>query len=433
MSARDFDVCSSEEDQLVIDAPPVPPKKRATKRRFGGETAAAARPSTSTSFMAVGFSNPPMLISYNDKGEKIFTPLSKSSTVTQAVMPTDWQRGMEVISKFSIPLKVDTSDLTFLPDVASVECFKKLCQAWLNEKRRHVPLTFTSHKTFVAVMARFLNSFVINYANLASHSWNVTGASIWRHQCLVPKAELKCFHGQPMIRREQMLELDVASEAGQRALRESPETAKIITNRFNRNVVQIKNEDAVCCVQDVKCNAGSFGSHSCGLFYSESRKAMQAFEQAAAFLEACYPKMPKSRTHLLIPVKCECNYISDAPLLGRQICKVTPFALTAAKGTDETLLSDPKLLASVRHPSVLVYQCCNPVYRSSKAASQKNCDFKISAPDMVSAVQLAKKMWLDIMDKPPNVLVPEFKWMAGLEFQNSILPTAFDDADDELF
>ncbi|YP_068072.1 DBP [Tree shrew adenovirus 1] len=348
---------------------------------------------------------------------------------------TKWQMVMDMAVNMLTPLKVDLKDLTMLADQGTLECFQKAAQAWMTERKIYTPLTYSTQKTLLSLMGRFLFHFIMTKVGESDHggkAWpkntNVSGAVVWKHQS---GATLSCLHGLTMLNKEQIVEMDVSSENGQRALKETPEKTKITTNRWGRNVVQVRNEDAMCCQFDAPLPANNFSTKSCGMFYSEGEKAKTAFKQIMALQRACYPKMDGEQ--IVIPIKCDCNWASTTPLLGRQVCKVTPFTISATESIDRELVQDPKILATVHNPAVLVFQCCNPVYRNSRANPQKNCDWKISAPDVMTALQLAKQMWQHVFKEPPVVRIPEFKWSAAYQYQNTILPTGVDDTDDSLF
>ena len=396
---------SSDEEELATPLPPTPPPK---KKKYSAVKTSSADPSN----------------------------VAEQPSTSRGALPSEgqkWQEVMETAKLFMTPLKVDTKALTMLFDQATYDCFKKACQAWLHENGIGLNLTYTTHKTFVAIMARFIFDFTMRHCQMEGKpNVNVSGSAIWTHGC---DSEVKCLHGTPMIQKEQVIEMDVTSENGQRALKEQPQKAKVTTNRWGRNIVQLRNSDALACVQDANSPNGSYNNKSCGMFYNDGSKALQAFRQIMSFQLAAYPKMPQAGTRLLMPLKCDCNYLhTGMPLLGRQTCKMTPFALSTPQGVDESSISDATVLASVQNPALLVFQCCNPVYRGSKASNQKNCDFKISAPDYLNALQLAKRFWSSYFpDSPAKVVIPEFKWCQQYQYQNSILPTSLEARDECLF
>ncbi|UDF05968.1 DNA-binding protein [reindeer adenovirus 1] len=431
---------SGDENPLIIDETP---RKKASRKRRAPAAEPPAEDATAVMrakiFKPQGLPKPaggaarPSAGGASGEG-----PAPALPAASKAMLEADevaWQRAMELAVGLCLPLKVDIKNLTLLPDTGTLECFRKAAQSWLNESKVYLPLTFSTQKTVLTVMARFLYDFVLKAAGLGPSSWNPTGCVVWRHQCTDGgQGILHCLHGLPMLSKDQVIEMDVNSENGQRALKETPHKTKITTNRWNRNVVQLKNEDAACCHFDAALPAGSFSSKSCGMFFSEGPKALQAFWQIMSFQKACYPKMQSAGSHLLMPIKCDCNWGHlQLPLLGRQVCKVTPFNINAGSAVDKALVDDPKLLASVEYPSVLVFQCCNPVYRQTRANSQRNCDFKISAPDMISAVQLVKQMWSALVKQSAPITIPEFRWDAQFQHQNVILPIDQYDADESLF
>lgn len=342
-----------------------------------------------------------------------------------------WQKAMELALTFLIPLKVSHEALTLLPDMGTHECFRKAAQAWLNERKTFVNLTYTTQKSFATMIGRFIFHFVLHACGLITTKWNPCGVVIWSHKCTA--GSLKCLHGTAMISKEYIVEMDVGSENGQRALKENPERTKVTTNRWGRGIVQLKNDDAACCQHDAAMHSGNFSGKSCGLFFTESRKAVQAFGQISAFMKASYPKMDNAEERMLTLIQCECNWGIPKQLLGRQVCKMTPFQVNNLESYDPETIDNPRVLATVRNPSIMVFQCCNPVYRNSKATSQKNCDMKISAPDLVAALQLAKQMWSQYQSEKPSVVLQEFKWLPRYQYQTTILPTGEEDEDDVLF
>ncbi|APG53806.1 DBP [simian adenovirus 55] len=420
--------------------------------------------------MAMTFSNPPMQIVYDEAGNKHFKRLSASQLTalnrveeeesgeeasTSAVqenkkperpktlaiknplnapITSAWEKGMQLMhtlmEKYSID-KTERAEFHFLSHQYTV--YRKICNSWLQDEHKYCPLTFTTNKTFGTMMGRFLHAFVNQYAGIVSEKWEPTGCVVWEHRCTESDGELRCLHGLSMITKEQLVEMDVTSETGQRALKDSPARAKIVQNRWGRNVVQLRNEDARCCMHDASCGNNVFSSKSCGMFFSEGAKAQQAFKQFEAFMAAAYPHMDKGHKHLLMPLRCECNYLGDAvPRAGRQVCKMTPFSLSHAEDMDTDEVTDPVLRASLRYPTLMVFQCANPVYRNTRASNQINCDFKISAPDVLLALQLTRQLWHDnfnYQETPvPKLVLPEFKWHARYQYKNITLPTAHVDA-----
>ena len=414
---RRLPVLESDEEKEV--APPLPPKTR---------KAVCPTPPTTTD-------SPPKKAARKTKHIAVNPEeILKRNKTWRSTLSSDeqkWQGAMDIALKLLTAQKVSLNDFTLLPDAGTLEAFRRCVQGYLNEKKLFMPLIFTTHKSMVTMIARFIMDFVLKSAGLSTPSWNPTGVAIWKHGC---EEALKCLHGLHMINKEQIVEMDVGSENAQRALKDNPTGTKVVPNRWGRNVVQIKNSSAMACVCDASTAPNNFSNLSCGMFYTDGDKTLDAFKQAMAYMKASYPKMQNAGSHLLFPINCDCTWgCNQVPLLGRQTCKVTPFSINSVNGIDKNQVNDPKVLATLNHPSMLVYQCYNPVYRNSKGNAQKNCDFKISHVDLVSALQIAKKMWMEIIEKPAPIMLPEWKWDTKYQVQNTILPTGQDDTDDSLF
>lgn len=427
---------SGDEARLVIDES-AKPKRVARRRKVVTEDETPATPEGKRKRNKVSESDDeqPSTSKAGLKKKPLEVSLSPAAKLSRQLLSASelkWQKAMDSAVSILVPLKVDTKELTLLPDSGTMECLKKAAQAWMNERKKFIQLTFSTQKSVQTVMARFILDFILRSADILATDWSPTGCVVWEHKCEEDK--LYCLHGLPMINKEQVVEMDINSENGQRALKETPERAKIVTNRWGRSVVQVRNTDAMCCFHDMKSSLNNFSPQSCGYFYTDGPKAIQAFRQISAFVKAIYPNMPKAGDLLLMPLVCECNYgYQTLPLLGRQTCKLTPFALSALSNIDRSMVDDAKVLATLNNPAVLVFQCCNPVYRNTKANPQKNCDFKISSPDVVMALQLAKQMWSSLIGTKPAISIPEFKWGPQYRVQNTILPVGQDDPDDALF
>lgn len=394
-------------DSSEIDSPPQAPRKK----RPASVSAEAADASTS-------------------KKQKHRPPRLDLSAVSAAPTELQWQRAMENAVLLFAGLDVQHEHLTLLPDRGTLDTFAKAAQLWAAEKRIVVNLTYTTTKSFYQVMGRMLFAYVLRSAGV-SIDWNPAGLVVWRHQSA---DSMHCLHGLRMINKEQVIEMDVNSEAGQKALKDQAARSKVVTNRWNRSVVQLRNEDALCCSEDAGVPGNTCSHRSCGMAFTDGPKAQMALRQISAFQAACYNKMETASTHMVILSACECNYgPSPAPLLGRQVPKMTVFAVNNTENIDRDRVQDGKLLATLEHPALFVFQCCNPVFRASKNTPQKSCDYKISAVDVVSAIQLAKQFWRGAMERDPPMVLPEFKWRKELQYQTTLLPQAYDDKDDSLF
>lgn len=165
-----------------------------------------------------------------------------------------WQKALELALSFMVPLKVDHECLTLLPDQGTYECFRKTAQAWLNERRSFLNLTFTTQKTMAGLIGRFLLQFILHTCGLITSKWNPSGVVVWEHKS--GPSGLRCLHGTAMVTKDYVIEMDVSSENGQRALKEKPDRTKVVTNKWGRGVVQLRNDDAACCFQDAAMQSG---------------------------------------------------------------------------------------------------------------------------------------------------------------------------------
>lgn len=458
---RYFLESESEED---LEAVPLPPKKKARRSMatipLSPESEKEEETEPPNAVLGVmGFSMPPVRIMHHADGSQSFQKMEgrqvrilktaaqnmegkEQKGVVIVRNPTSeplisaWEKGMEAMAMLMEKYHVDHDErasFRFLPDQGAV--YKKICTTWLNEEKRGLQLTFSSQKTFQELMGRFLQGYMQAYAGVQQNTWEPTGCCVWEHQCTEREGELRCLHGMEMVRKEHLIEMDVTSESGQRALKENPSKAKVVQNRWGRNVVQIKNDDARCCFNDVGCGNNSFSGKSCGLFYSEGTKAQMAFRQIEAFMLADYPHMRQGQKRFLMPVRCEClNKQDGLPRMGRQLCKITPFNLSNVENIDVNEVTDPGALASIKYPCLLVFQCANPVYRNARGNAGPNCDFKISAPDVMGALQLVRQLWGENFEGPlPRLVIPEFKWHPRLQYRNIALPTNHGDSREEPF
>lgn len=348
-----------------------------------------------------------------------------------------WQRAKDLLQALLDPLHIKSSDVTLLPDQKTLSVLRNACQTWLNENRRNPQLNYTNKNSFATQMARFLLQTLLSAVDGLSP--DVTGCAVWVQQEDHAKAlqerrvsVVRCYHNEPMATREHVVELDVNSEAGQRALKE--QNGKITENRWHRPVVRLSQPDALCCIYDAAVTSGQHAANSCGQFFTDGNKTRTALAQMGSYMRACYPTMAEAAMSIPVVLRCDCNWAcgtgdhrTDVVQIGRQTCKVTPYSLNVTSELKDSV-TDVRLLASVLHPALLVFQCCNPSYRrrapAAGAAEARSCDWKLSAPDLMNAMQLAKAMWRDLMPNTPSPLLrlPELKWHASLGYQNAVLP-----------
>lgn len=394
--------------------PPVPPKK-SRRGPAGGAAAAPAHAGRTTASAAAAQPTP---------------------SVEQK-----WQRGRDLVEKLFQPLKCDPSKVTLLPDAETLSAIRGACQAWMNTRRQNPQLNFSTRLSFAEQMARFVLQMILQATDEIGR--DVTGCAVWKQPVdysaddnVSKPTPVRCYHGEMLIPREHTIEMSVTSEAGKRALSEQPELAKVVQNEWGRSVVRICHDDALMCIKDAQMPSGQHGQESCGLFFSDAVKLRTCLAQYAAFQKACFPGMGDEAAgkHLAVVLRCRCNWsASCAPKpvtqLGRQTCRLIPYQLSSASQLDAESLEDERLKASVYYPCLLVFNCCNPVFRGSRSAGAgqcetQSCDWKLSAPDLLNAVQMAKNMWRDLLpaEPLPPLRIPELRWHNSLRFQPALLP-----------
>lgn len=353
------------------------------------------------------------------------------SRVSAQPSEIQWQKAMENAVTLFAGLDVDNTHLTMLPDEGTLECFARAAQLWVGEQKVPINFTYTAKASYFQTMGKILFAATLKRAGIDPNGWNPSSVSIWRHQS---EDIIHCLHGVPMLNKEQIIEMDINSEAGQKALKEQASKTKIANNRWGKKVVQLRNEDALVCVEDAMASGSTCTAKSCGMSFTDGKKARAAFQQMSAFLNACYSNMTHARTHMMIMSHCNCNYGAvTVPLLGRQVPRMSVFSITNTDSIMREKVTDPKMLATLNNPAVFVFQCCNPVFRGAKTSLQKNCDLKVSSVDLVNAVQLVKQFWRKVFQEPLPPVFPEFKWNRTLQYQTALLPQSFDDPDDSLF
>lgn len=328
---------------------------------------------------------------------------AKASGLEEAV-EGKFQAALEVLHKLGSALKVDTASFTFHPE--QPEC-DKLFAAYF-KKQKH-SCTYSSPKTLCLVGGRIVYAAVCNLVELTPN-FNTSGCALWEHGW---GSNLKCYHGEGMCRKKNEIEMAATSEAGASALKEG--RGIVETNRWGRQVVKIVQENFVICMQDLQQRFNQHSVNSCGLSFTDSDKARTAMENSKGLTSLIFPQA-KMDKYLFIPVFCECNS-GGKVILGRQLPKTTPYALSGTEGLKEEDVN-PVQAVSVRHPAVFVFQCCN----ASGGKGKNGCEFKISHPDLLQVLNMVRRMWSEIMGTPLPITFPRFKWNQNLRVQSALLP-----------
>nr|QPN96219.1 DBP [Bearded dragon adenovirus 1] len=315
------------------------------------------------------------------------------------------QKALECLNKIGRHLAIPTDGFTFHPE--SNECEK----LFLGFFRKNKPtLNYSTPSSVGAVGGRMLWAAVCRHVGLEPN-FNATGCSLWRHQW--KGLNIKCFHGVEMPFTENSLEMNPTSEAAINAMKEGKGT--MAHNRWGRAVVRVPRPDFCQCFADLNSKFNMSAPDSCGLCFSSGEKAAMAMKNAEATVKAVFPKS-KSEGKILIPVYCFCN-AAGKKLQGRQLPRITPFALSGADNLSVRDLSAAQA-ASVKHPAVFVFQCCNHAGFRSKSG----CDFKISFTDLMVTLCLVRNLWQGVFKSEMPIVFGTFRWNAALRNCSFPLP-----------
>ncbi|UJZ92514.1 DNA-binding protein [Barthadenovirus sternae] len=321
-----------------------------------------------------------------------------------------FQAAVDIIMKIGDFVKVDVTGCTFHPNENVLE---KIFSQVL-KKSKHVPL-YSNNKTMAIVGGRFLYAAISHEVELAPN-FNMSGCALWVHDW---DDTPRCYHGTKMLMRDNVLEMPPTSEAGMSALKDG--RGILCANKWGKQVVKIVQENSMICPEDnMQQRFGQNSNNSCGMSFSDGKKAQIALRNSIEFTSAIFPKTDMKHC-LLIVENCECNYANRA-ILGRQIAKMIPFALT---GVDNVSVEDldPVKSVAVHYPAVFVYQCCN-FSGGKRGGNVKSCEFKISFPDVIQAMILARNLWYDVFKKQMPISFPHFKWDPAKQVKNAVLPSA---------
>lgn len=291
------------------------------------------------------------------------------------------------------------------------------------KKQKQITM-YSSMRSIIICGSRFLMA-AINESDGKHSSHNITGCALWDHQWSGGKP--RCLHGDVMCRKENVVDLAPTSEGGMTALRDGK--GVLSSNKWGRQMVRITQENAVVCSEDApQGKYGTFSNSSCGMLFSDSAKAVSAMLNAQEVILAMFPQAKASGV-IIIPIACECNY-GGKQTLGRQVCKMTPFGIPGLENMDyrET---EPSRVPFVKHPNVFVFQCCN--FAGARRGSAKSCDFKISLPDLVSALAAARALWREVMGSSMPLHIPLFRWTSDMQVRNTSIPEIITCNDDDPF
>ncbi|QJP03681.1 DNA-binding protein [Aviadenovirus cerasi] len=344
------------------------------------------------------------------------------------------QKAMNILATICERLDVRWQGATIRPDDA---IWTKMGGTFMRKRHPEFRLTFSSFDSFHAQVGRFLAAMIYGMAELEP-KFVPGGAHVWRHGWNASTTIIKCMHGMPMVMKPRTVELNPSSEAGKRAMAE--QNGPIEKNRFGRQVVVLRFDRNAVCSKDAD-HSGFPYPHaigSCGMVFSDAAKAVSAMRHDIEWTKALYPNADKQRAEecVLISTNCNCNYASEGPISGRQLCRMIPYKLS---GTDDITAdmahSRPDMKAHKKYPHTMVFTCCNPQSPTSggytgggpRSASgrgkstEKTCAWRLSAMDLRYAYVFATELVTTVMGVQAPTHVPEFRWNDRFAFKTEVI------------
>lgn len=329
---------------------------------------------------------------------------------TKKVIESKIQLAMEKLHVLANHTKTDTAGATFLPHDNPCE---KIMASFMKNKK--LQLCYSTVKTVQIVAGRMLYALITEHVGLTS-SFNVLGLWLWKHGWDdVPR----CWHGEEMIYKVNEIDMPGTSEGGMNALKGG--TGAVTLNKWGKSVVRVTQRNYCVCVTDRDLKHGQNSTESCGLSFTDGKKALCALKHAINYGLSIFPNASKSSLSavVVVPAACFCNY-ADKTVMGKQMIKTTPFVVNGAEGINPECLSAEQRVAC-QFPAVLVFQCCNLGKKPNEGP--KPCEFKISYSDLMTAVVMTKTLWYDCFNKFPKLTIPRFAWGPQFKVKNALLPS----------
>lgn len=284
----------------------------------------------------------------------------------------------------------------------------KLVESYCKKYKPNLLLTISTFKSFYHFTGRLLSSYVFEDCSLVCH-FNALGANIWLHQWEKENDELfsfRCFHGLKMVNKPITYNLSPSSEEAVRAIMSGE--GKLEKGKNQKDVVKLTNSENIVCSYDKDVQYPTIhASNSCGINFSNHRKAKLAFLHNVHWTAAMFPKANRNdlETKMIIVTKCFCNYGTENPQIGRQLCKITAYEIPGSGDLDEDFCTNQMLKATAQYKNTFVFQCCNPAFKKvNKSETGKHCDFKLSLIDVRLAMKVSKEIWLKTKES-----IPEFE------------------------
>ncbi|QQM18093.1 early E2A DNA-binding protein [Psittacine adenovirus 2] len=307
-----------------------------------------------------------------------------------------------------------SADINVLP---ISDFWPKIVETYVRKNKPDLCLTISNNKSFNHFCGRLVASFTYAQSGLVCH-FNSLGTAIWLHQWKAQAGSviLRCFHGEKMVDKPITYHFSPHSEEGARALLNGE--GKTEKGKNQREVVKLTNSDNIVCHFDKDCSFPVIHTgNSCGLIFGNKNKAEAAYQHNVHWTSAMFPKANQAdiKNKMIIVTKCFCNFGSNIPQLGRQMCKLTPFEIPGANDIDEELCSDEMMRATAKYKNTFVFQCCNPVNvkKTNKTETGgKHCDFKLSMIDIRLAMKLSKEIWNKLKDTLPDtdIITPKIQF-----------------------
>ncbi|AWO77110.1 DPB-T [Tree shrew adenovirus 1] len=305
------------------------------------------------------------------------------------------------------------------PTEESLRQLSAVVKVWLGPFFERHPLTFTTPESFVHMTARFVFYFYAKEARISfPYNWNPSGCVVWRQDLV---GDIKCLHGEPMITVSRKEELSEELAEGPQYHGPGARRERWRARQFEKNLVVLRWFNAVICQHDLSGIDGAHSGYSCGWRFNDGRQVQEAFRQLHAYQLAAY-RSTALECRCILPLKCYCNWAADSrPMTGRQTCMVTVEHLEEAEEVLEPLL-DPVAQATVDHPYILTFGCCNPTPPVGAIGPHRRCHLQISGVDLLSAYQLAQSIWQHFSDSGFRFPLPEAVWRQELAFKRRVLP-----------
>lgn len=336
------------------------------------------------------------------------------------------QKAMMCLEKICGALDIKIQGATVQPDSS---IWSKIGGVFMRKHHGDFRLTYSSYDSFNNQIGRFLAAMIYAKCEL-DPKFLPGGVYVWRHGWFEDKLP-RCMHGVEMTPKPRSIELNPSSEAGKRALAE--QNAIVEKNKFGRPVVVVRYENNAVCFKDATHSGfpHPHASGSCGMVFSDHEKAMSAMKHDAMWTMALYPNADNKKLEelILMCACCVCNYASETPIAGRQLCRMVAYTISGSDDiTTEMAKARGDMKAHKTHPHTIVYTCCNPqspnAGRQASRKTEKTCAWKISAMDLRYALIFAKEIFSTVFGTSQNANLCHFKWSEALAFKTDVINPA---------